>query len=460
MKHNRIRALQLAVFGEVAYATVLHANQARAWIAGQRDPATVLAIVGLGWQLVLLTIALGARQTLRSAQAAATREQQALTGVAGVSREWVWEADRHLRLTYSNDRVGDLLGYEPADLHGRMLPTLLADGQDEQAARVLAAAVEQRTGWDDVELLWRHADGHSVVLQGSAVPIVDGTGAITGFRGARRALTYELCQQRSLAAARSRLEQLLAQGALDIALQPIVDLASGRAASAEALARFHDGRSPDSWFREARETGQGVELDLLAFRAALNLFPQLPDPVCLSVNATPALLTDPRLTDAVLTSGVPLHRLVIEITEHVEIFRYDEITVALAPLRERGVRLAIDDTGAGYASFSHVLQLRPDIIKIDRSLVARVHLDPARRSLITALVLLALDLGAAVTAEGVEEPGELETLRDLGIDHVQGYLLGRPSLDRADWLRWWRRDWNPRRGASRAPVRRLVGRAG
>ena len=103
------------------------------------------------------------------------------------------------------------------------------------------------------------------------------------------------------------------------------------------------------------------------------------------------------------------------------------------------MRFAIDDTGAGYASLSHVLRLNPDIIKLDRDLITNLHADRARRSLVTALVLLALDVGAAVTGEGVESRGQLETLADLGVDHAQGYLLARPTTDAARWQEWWNR---------------------
>jgi EAL domain-containing protein (putative c-di-GMP-specific phosphodiesterase class I) len=90
------------------------------------------------------------------------------------------------------------------------------------------------------------------------------------------------------------------------------------------------------------------------------------------------------------------------------------------------MRLAVDDTGAGYASFAHVLRLRPDDIKLDRSLVAGIDSDAARRAFVTAIVLLALELEAAVTGEGVETPGELATLNTLGVDRAQGYHLGSP----------------------------------
>jgi EAL domain-containing protein (putative c-di-GMP-specific phosphodiesterase class I) len=151
---------------------------------------------------------------------------------------------------------------------------------------------------------------------------------------------------------------------------------------------------------------------------------------------------DRTFASRLLDSGLPLDRLVIEITEHVAISDYNLQNEALKSLRDRGVRLAVDDTGAGYASLSHVLQLRPDIIKIDRSLIAGVATDPARRSLVTALVLLALDIGATVTGEGIEELAELDMLATLGVDHAQGYLLGRPTIDPAAWQQWAGQTWD------------------
>jgi EAL domain-containing protein (putative c-di-GMP-specific phosphodiesterase class I) len=243
-------------------------------------------------------------------------------------------------------------------------------------------------------------------------------------------------------AVRLRLIDMLRDEAVDVALQPIVSVVTGRMVGAEALARFRDGRGPEAWFAEARSIGFGLELDRLCFSAALDLLPVLPPDVSLSVNTSPELLVDPAFQQLLTGPDVDLSRLVVEVTEHVEIGRYDDIRAALLPVRERGLRLAVDDTGAGYASFSHVLQLRPDIIKIDRSLVSNVTTDPARRSLLTALVLLALDLGATVTAEGVEDRSELETLAALGVDEAQGYFLARPTTDPVRWARWSERTWH------------------
>jgi EAL domain-containing protein (putative c-di-GMP-specific phosphodiesterase class I) len=240
----------------------------------------------------------------------------------------------------------------------------------------------------------------------------------------------------NLAAARHRVADLVEERGVQIALQPIIDLATGLLVGAEALARFPDGRCADTWFEEASTTGQALDLDRVAFTAACRAASALPEGCYLSVNATPELLLSGNLVATLVEQHVPLDRLVIEVTEHVKIASYGDLKACLLALRERGVRLAIDDTGAGYASFNHVLQLRPDIIKIDRSLIADLTEDPARRSLVTALVLLALDLDATVVAEGVESASELTTLGALGVDYAQGYLLARPSTNRLRWERW------------------------
>ena len=238
-----------------------------------------------------------------------------------------------------------------------------------------------------------------------------------------------------------------------MALQPIVDLTSGRVLGVEALARFHDGRSPDAWFADARDAGRTGDLDELTFNAALPLLGLIPDSVYLSVNASPELLMDAGFVERLHESALPLARMVIEITEHARVADYADLNAALTPLRARGVRFAIDDTGAGYASLSHVLQLNPDIIKLDRALIANLDDDRARRSLVTALVLLALDIGASVTGEGVETDTQKDTLATLGVDQAQGYLLARPTTDRNVWQGWCRRSWVPR-GVAAAPAQR------
>jgi len=99
----------------------------------------------------------------------------------------------------------------------------------------------------------------------------------------------------------------------------------------------------------------------------------------------------------------------------------------LAVWRARGFRVAVDDAGSGFASLQHILQLHPDVIKLDSGLIRDIDADPAKRALATAMVTFADELGADLVAEGVETVEEFETVRGLGITKVQGYLLGRPQ---------------------------------
>lgn len=319
--------------------------------------------------------------------------------------------------------------------------------------RVLVAAVAVECA---IALVARSAAAMAI-LSGTGRPsdLVAVTGllwvavlAIVALLVSRRLVT----QGRYLAAAeapRQRLDAitdrteavLAAPTSMQAALQPIVDLTSGRWVAAEALARFPDDGPPERWFGDAHEAGVGLRLECLAFETACQVLTQLPPGVRLSVNASPALLLDPSFHDLLARLGPDRARLLVEVTEHAAVTEYEEIRAALAPHRALGLRLAVDDTGAGYASFAHVLRLRPEVIKLDRSLLADIDADAARRAFVTAIVLMALELGASVTAEGVETEAELETLRSLGVDAVQGYLLAEPSTRPDVWDSWAARDW-------------------
>src|SRR5436305_2496201 len=210
--------------------------------------------------------------------------------------------------------------------------------------------------------------------------------------------------------------------------QPIVHLDTGILAGVEALCRFHDGRSPEHWFKECEQLGTSCELDLQIIEHALADLPLLPEGY-LAINLSPSTLRDPRLTDLLLSPKIPADRLVVEVTEHARVADYLEAQRVLGALRRAGVRVAVDDAGAGYSTFRHILQLRPDIIKMDQSITRDIDTDPARRALATALVIFAGEVGASVVAEGVETQAELNALAAAGIYRGQGFALaGAQSL--------------------------------
>lgn len=225
----------------------------------------------------------------------------------------------------------------------------------------------------------------------------------------------------------ARIDGALAPGGFDTVLQPIFELGRPVPSGFEALCRFsaEPYRSPDLWFGEAARLGRQVELELRVMDRALDLLEALPGEVYLSVNLSPDTVVQGDLFARL--RGRDLGRIVLELTEHATVSDYPALLTCLAPLRFEGMLLAIDDAGAGYSGLQHIVQIRPDIIKLDMTLTRDIDRDWPRRSLATALVHFAAETRAVIVAEGIETEAELDVLRALGVHRGQGYLLGRPE---------------------------------
>lgn len=244
---------------------------------------------------------------------------------------------------------------------------------------------------------------------------------------AAREIKGAICDRQHRATIAARLEAALSRDGLRIAYQPIFDLGRALPSGFEALCRFapEPYRTPDLWFAEAGAVGRQVELELAAMAAALEALHVLPESVSLSINASPETVLQGDLF--ALLEGWPLERIVLELTEHAAVACYDTLGRALAPLRFMGVKLAVDDAGAGYAGLQHIVRLRPDILKLDMTLTRNIDTDWPRRALASAMVHFVSETRATIVAEGIETPAELEALRALGVHRGQGYLLGRPQ---------------------------------
>ncbi len=224
----------------------------------------------------------------------------------------------------------------------------------------------------------------------------------------------------------TRIRSVLEQKAYSVVYQPIVHLVENRIVGHEALARFsaQPQRTPDKWFAEAGLVGLQQELEVALIEAALHDFEQLPADSYLSLNVSPGTILSGALNTVL--ADQPLARLTLEVTEHTSVQDYSQLADALEPLRSKGLQLAVDDAGAGYASFRHILKLKPDVIKLDSSLIRNVDSDTGCRALAAALIRFAEETGCKVVAEGVETQEELTMLRRLEVSKAQGYLLGRP----------------------------------
>jgi len=214
--------------------------------------------------------------------------------------------------------------------------------------------------------------------------------------------------------------------------QPIVDLARGIVAGYECLSRFEGAivAPPNIWFDEAARDGCAIDFELRALRSALAVRETLPPDTFLTINISPEALLSNDVA-AVLRAAGSLSGVVFEITEHTAVADYRILCSTVDALREAGGRVAVDDAGAGYASLRHILELRPDFVKLDRSLVAAVDRDPAMLAVVQMLGDFTSRLDSWLIAEGIERMEELDVLASLGVPLGQGFLLGRPS---APWL--------------------------
>ena len=228
---------------------------------------------------------------------------------------------------------------------------------------------------------------------------------------------------------RARVEPALEPGRFRLVFQPIFGLAGGELLGAECLSRFdaEPPRPPNEWFADAEEVGLGMQLELASVRVALGHVDELPGAAFLAINVSAEVASSTELATLLIASEVDLTRVVIELTEHAPVVDYARLRSNLAPARAAGVRVAIDDAGAGYASFQHILRLEPDFIKLDLDLTRGIDGDPVRRALASALVTFGAEIGSLMIAEGVERREELDVLGDLGFAAAQGYYLGRPN---------------------------------
>jgi EAL domain-containing protein (putative c-di-GMP-specific phosphodiesterase class I) len=246
---------------------------------------------------------------------------------------------------------------------------------------------------------------------------------------AAQQIDKDYAQRRVLQEIRERILETLDTSAFAIAYQPIVDLGQMKPSGYEALCRFsaEPYRSPDVWFDEAAAVGLAVELELASIRQAVQRISQIAPDQYISVNASPSTVISDQFAETFLK--LPLDRILLEITEHAVIDDYEGFTKVLRPLRHAGLRLAVDDAGAGHSSLRHIVQLNPDYVKVDMSLTRNVDSDLARRALIGALLFYTRETSAHIIAEGIETEAELNTLKLLGVRRGQGYLLGRPSQE-------------------------------
>ncbi|MGA7835994.1 MAG: EAL domain-containing protein, partial [Acidimicrobiales bacterium] len=252
---------------------------------------------------------------------------------------------------------------------------------------------------------------------GTRLPVFEELGSYAGALFGAEADVY--AKRESL---RSGVLDLMRERRFSPVFQPFVELDSGRVVGYEALTRFDDGESPDQHFMQAHSVGLGSELEALCAQSALDAAVDVSPDVWLSLNFSPAALLDGHAAKVV--NGVD-RLLVVEVTEHAQIKNYVAIRRAL---EEIGCQLAVDDAGAGYTSLSHILELHPNFVKLDISLVRDIDTNPARQAMIAGMCHFAVQSGTTLIAEGIETESEAQMLRELGVPLGEGGMLGQGFL--------------------------------
>jgi EAL domain-containing protein (putative c-di-GMP-specific phosphodiesterase class I) len=256
---------------------------------------------------------------------------------------------------------------------------------------------------------------------------------LEGFERARRdaALNAAIARRER----HKMFEDLVLAEDVAILYEPIVNLTTREILGHEALVRGPwktELHSPDRLFQVAEETGLVFELDCLCRRTALRGARGLEAGRKLFLNCLPTAIHDPAFRGEVLQQTLQDLRLrpedlVFEISERESIDNFSIFREIRDHYKELGFQIALDDTGVAYGSLEAVMELAPDFIKVDLSLIRGIDTDPPRQELLRALHAVAGKLGSQIIAEGIETTEELETVRGLGIPFGQGYLFGRAA---------------------------------
>ncbi len=233
----------------------------------------------------------------------------------------------------------------------------------------------------------------------------------------------------------SALSTILAQSGLHSLFQPIVCLSQRRILGYEALSRGPSNsplHSPINLFAVARQAGRLTELEVACRESACRRFSQQQLEGKLFLNVSPESLLEPqyqsgRTLKMLNDLGLSPSRVVIELTEQTPTDDFQLLFNALHHYRDMGFSIALDDLGAGYSSLRLWSELRPDYVKIDRHFIDGIHQDAVKREFVGSILQIARASRAQVIAEGIELAEELKVLTDMGVDLVQGYLLGRPQ---------------------------------
>lgn len=361
-------------------------------------------------------------------------------------------ADQALRITSQRlkhlARGNDVVARFDGGEFALMLRGSVQDGDVRQLAARLARKIAEPVDLDGRRFQLGAAVGFALVpedtseaqdaLSKAYLALSDakaeGAGSVVRFSPALR----ESAETRRALA--QRLRAALREKRITVFFQPQVEIETGQLHGFETLVRWRepDGSfvPPSEFIPIAEDEGLIGEIGALVVKKTLaqikRWLDQGIDPGVVAVNVAADQIRDPRfpawITAQLTRYGISPARLSIELTENIFVDRYADIILEnLKAVSEAGLSVALDDFGTGWATLTHLRRFPLDVIKIDRSFVMKLELNPDDLAICRAIVGLAHNLGMRVTAEGIETPYQLEMLKELGCDYGQGYFFSRPQ---------------------------------
>ncbi|MEF2231942.1 MAG: bifunctional diguanylate cyclase/phosphodiesterase [Pseudodesulfovibrio sp.] len=255
---------------------------------------------------------------------------------------------------------------------------------------------------------------------------------------ARRMVRIPLDMKRLAIA--ERFNTILAQNMVSTHYQPILDFRTGRIMGWEALTRGprdSSFRSPIILFETAEQLGRLFALEKICRESAIRNLGAIQEDQKLFLNISPKTMADPEFTPGntlklMAGAGLTPDNIVFEITERHSVQEFDLFYRTLDHYRSQGFKIAVDDAGAGYAGLITIAELRPEFIKLDKSLITGIHKDPVKRALVETTTTFADKIGSQIIAEGIECKAQAVCLKDIGVHCGQGYFLARPARPKPD----------------------------
>jgi PAS domain S-box-containing protein len=403
-------------------------------VYGTRDGASLMVLGTFGFLTVMVIRGSRSSERNEAARRAVIEERDRFFDVSIDMLATASASGTFVRL---NPAWTKTLGYELETLMSRPFVEFVHPDDIAATNTEVARQVNEGKSVLNFRNRYRHLDGSYRWLEWTSSPSADGSLLYAVARDVterkleeERLRAPEMALARRLAEAEDKIGATIEHEAFAPVFQPIIELSTGAIVGYEALTRFSDGSRADETFAMALECGLGKKLEAATVAVALAAARQLPAQAWLSLNVSPSFLADVDRLGAAL--GLRTRQLVLEITEHEAIETYGPLRDAALRLGP-DVRLAVDDAGAGVANFHHLVELRPDFVKIDASLVRGVDTDVSRQAVVAGILHFAATAQCQVIAEGVETKEELAKVIELGVSLGQGYLLGRPA-PAGDWL--------------------------